>query len=151
MISEKQSLVHLHIFIINELGNGISKRTWAASNPVQCFNWLTTYLPVAEEFDACPNHQCTCAVQGRVHTTLANGGVGFGIHSIQCTEHPHGDISIKDMEDRLQAKYGDFSKYDAFMDDNMGFWANDLDSYVQAFQVSFNESVIFLTYYNLEV
>jgi len=115
-------------------GNGISKRTWAASDPVQCFNWLTTYLPVAEEFDACPNHQCTCAVQGRVHTTLANNGVGFGIHSIQCTQHPYGDISVKEMEDRLQAKYGDFSKYDAFMDDNMAFWANNLDNYAHAFQ-----------------
>ena len=96
---------------------------------------MTTYLPVAEEFDACPNHQCTCAVQGRVHTTLANNGVGFGIHSIQCTQHPYGDISVKEMEDRLQAKYGDFSKYDAFMDDNMAFWANNLDNYAHAFQV----------------
>ena len=119
------------------IGHGISKRTWAASDPVQCFNWFSKYLPVEEERDTCPNHQCTCAVQGRVHTTLANGGVGFGIHSILCTQHPYGDISVKDMEDRLQAKYGDFSKYDAFMDDNMGFWANDLDSYVQAFQVRF--------------
>ena len=96
---------------------------------------MTTYLPVAEEFDACPNHQCTCAVQGRVHTTLANNGVGFGIHSIQCTQHPYGDISVKEMEDKLQAKYGDFSKYDAFMDDNMAFWANNLDNYAHAFQV----------------
>ena len=40
------------------------------------------------------------------------------------------------MEHTLQAKYGDFSKYDAFMDDNMGLWANDLDPYVKAFQVS---------------
>ena len=39
------------------------------------------------------------------------------------------------MEDRLQAKYGDFSKYDAFMDDNMAFWANNLDNYAHAFQV----------------
>ena len=44
------------------------------------------------------------------------------------------------MEHTLQAKYGDFSKYDAFMDDNMGFWANDLDSYVQAFQVRFSKN-----------
>ena len=116
-------------------GHGISKRTWAASDPVQCFNWFSKYLPVEEERDTCPNHQCTCAVQGRVHTTLANGGVGFGIHSIQCTQHPYGDISVKDMEDRLQAKYGDFSKYDAFMDDNMAFWANNLDNYAHAFQV----------------
>ena len=39
------------------------------------------------------------------------------------------------MEDRIQAKYADFSKYDAFMDDNMAFWANNLDNYAHAFQV----------------
>ena len=40
------------------------------------------------------------------------------------------------MEQIIQAKYGDFSKYDAFMDDNMGFWSNDLDPFILAFLVS---------------
>ena len=66
----------------------------------------------------------------------SNGRDGFGIHAINCTQHPYGDIGLSEMEQTLQAKYGDFSKYDAFMDDNMGFWANDLDPYVKAFQVS---------------
>jgi hypothetical protein len=40
------------------------------------------------------------------------------------------------MEEIIQAKYGDFSKYDAFMDDNMGFWSNNLDPFILAFLVS---------------
>ena len=66
----------------------------------------------------------------------SNGRDGFGIHAINCTQHPYGDIGLSEMEHTIQAKYGDFSKYDAFMDDNMGLWTNDLDPYVRAFQVS---------------
>ena len=66
----------------------------------------------------------------------SNGRDGFGLHAINCTQHPYGEIGLSEMEHTLQAKYGDFSKYDAFMDDNMGLWANDLDPYVKAFQVS---------------
>jgi hypothetical protein len=40
------------------------------------------------------------------------------------------------MEEIIQAKYGDFSKYDAFMDDNMGFWSNNLDPFILSFLVS---------------
>ena len=117
-------------------GNGISKRTWASSDPVQCFNWFTTYLPTRNEYDGCTNHFCECAVQGRVHTTTQIPlAVGFGLHSIQCTEHPYGSISVKEMEDLIQEKYGNFTEYHPFMDDNMGLWANELDSYIEAFQV----------------
>jgi len=116
-------------------GNGISKRTWASAHPIQCYNWFTTYLPVAAEHTQCHDqHHCPCATQGRVHTTRSNGRDGFGIHAINCTQHPYGDIGLSEMEHTIQAKYGDFSKYDAFMDDNMGLWTNDLDPYVRAFQ-----------------
>jgi len=124
-------------------GNGISKRTWASSDPVQCFNWFTTYLPTRNEYDGCTNHFCECAVQGRVHTTTQIPlAVGFGLHSIQCTEHPYGSISVKEMEDLIQEKYGNFTEYNPFMDDNMGLWANELDSYIEAFQ---RDKIPFLT------
>ena len=44
-------------------GRGVSKRTWASSNPVKCFDWFTKYLPVEQEGTSCHNHQCECAVQ----------------------------------------------------------------------------------------
>ena len=58
------------------------------------------------------------------------------MHTINCTQHPYGDIGLPEMEEIIQAKYGDFSEYDAFMDDNMGFWSNDLDPFILAFLVS---------------
>ena len=57
------------------------------------------------------------------------------MHTINCTQHPYGDIGLPEMEEIIQAKYGDFSEYDAFMDDNMGFWTNDLDTYILDFIV----------------
>ena len=57
------------------------------------------------------------------------------MHTINCTQHPYGDIGLLEMEEIIQAKYGDFSEYDAFMDDNMGFWTNDLDTYILDFIV----------------
>jgi len=115
-------------------GRGISKRTWASANPIKCYDWFSKYLPVENEHSNCPDlHYCTCATQGRVHTTRDNGLDGFGIHTINCTQHPYGDIGLPEMEEIIQAKYGDFSKYDAFMDDNMGFWSNDLDPFILAF------------------
>ena len=72
-----------------------------------------------------------------ISVTLRDNGLdGFGIHTINCTQHPYGDIGLPEMEEIIQAKYGDFSKYDAFMDDNMGFWSNDLDPFLLAFIVS---------------
>ena len=57
-------------FFIILQGNGISKRTWATAHPIQCYNWFTTYLPVANEHTQCQDqHHCPCATQGRVHTT----------------------------------------------------------------------------------
>ena len=81
------------------------------------------------------NH-CPCATQGRVHTDIPSGGIGFGLHAINCTYHPYGALSVKDIEDKFQAKFGDLSTYDAFMDYNMGLWANNLDPFVTHFQVN---------------
>ena len=77
------------------------------------------------------------AVTRSVESSMQPPGLphGFGIHTIHCTSHPHGDISIFQMEKTPQSKYGDFSHYDAFMDENMGFWTNDLDPYVKEFDV----------------
>ena len=66
--------------------------------------------------------------------------MGFGLHAINCTFHPYGELSIADMEQKFQAKFGDFLQYDAFMDYNMGLWANNLDSFVQKFQVNIKKN-----------
>ena len=86
------------------------------------------------------NH-CPCATQGRVHTDIPSGGIGFGLHAINCTYHPYGALSVKDIEDKFQAKFGDLYTYDAFMDYNMGLWANNLDPFVTHFQVNTHKIV----------
>ena len=88
------------------------------------------------------NH-CPCATQGRVHTDIPSGGIGFGLHAINCTYHPYGALSVKDIEDKFQAKFGDMSTYDAFMDYNMGLWANNLDPFVTHFQVNTPHSILY--------
>ena len=130
---------------MHRLGHGISKHTWAATHPVQCYNWIMAYLPAAAESSNCrEGHYCDCATQGRTHTTAeVHAQGGFSLHTINCTFHPYGELSIHDIETEFKQKINDFtSGYDGFMDYNMGFWTNDLDIYIQKFQA---DSVPFLS------
>jgi len=43
------------------MGNGISKSTWGASNPIECLNFNLKYLPVTTAPDDCTNNVCECA------------------------------------------------------------------------------------------
>ena len=45
------------------VGHGISKHTWAASHPRQCYNWFYDFLPVREDFGSCTDGNCECATQ----------------------------------------------------------------------------------------
>lgn len=41
-------------------GNGISKCTWAVTDPIAALSWLKTYLPsVRDAGDSCRNNQCS--------------------------------------------------------------------------------------------
>jgi len=124
------------------VGHGISKHTWAASDPRSCYNWFYDFIPVREDFGSCTNGACECATQGRVALdgytgttdTTRPGPSGFGLHTINCTHHPYGDLSLLDVEKIFAEKLGDMSALDGFMDYNLGLWTNDLSTYVQKFQ-----------------
>jgi len=126
------------------VGHGISKHTWAASDPRSCYNWFYDFIPVREDFGSCTNGACECATQGRVALdgytgttdTTRPGPSGFGLHTINCTHHPYGELSILDVENIFAEKLGDMSVLDGFMDYNLGLWTNDLSTYVQKFQNS---------------
>merc|ERR1712055_48452 len=132
------------------VGHGISKHTWAASNPRQCYDWFYDFIPVREDFGSCPDGNCECATQGRValdgytgHTDITRPGpTGFGVHTINCTHHPYGELSLVDVENIFEEKFGDMSALDGFMDFNLGLWTNDLSTYVRKFQ---NKGQDFLT------
>ena len=45
------------------LGNGVSKHTWAASDPRACYDWFFKFIPVTEEAASCDDGICECATQ----------------------------------------------------------------------------------------
>ena len=59
------------------------------------------------------------------------GPTGFGVHTINCTHHPYGELSLADVENIFEEKFGDMSVLDGFMDFNLGLWTNDLSTYVR--------------------
>jgi len=135
------------------IGNGVSKHTWAASNPRDCYDWFTTFIPVTEEAASCDDGICDCATQGRVKLDGYIGKPlldkveqkslsGFPLHTVNCSYHPYGELSLYDMEKIFQEKFGDFSIFDGFMDFNLGLWTNDLDVYIRKFQA---QNLPFLT------
>ena len=58
---------------------------------------------------------------------------GFPLHTVNCSFHPYGELSLYDMEKIFQDKFRDFSTFDGFMDFNLGLWTNDLDIYIRLF------------------
>merc|ERR1712110_1226813 len=59
--------------------------------------------------------------------------MGFGIHMINCTQHPYGEKSLADVEGLIANEWKDFKSHHPFMEYNAAFWASSLDSYVAAF------------------
>ena len=118
---------------------GIYKNTWAASDPIECYNWMTNFLPVLPEASDCKDgHYCECAIQGRVHTlSTRNPHDKFGLHTVNCSHHPVGPWPLRQIEDIFGEKLANFTNsYHPFMDHNMGFWANDLDPYIARFHLA---------------
>ena len=58
------------------------------------------------------------------------GGGGFGLHSINCTEHPYGEMSLADVEAKVTAEVGDFTTMSQHMDSNVGIQVADLSTYI---------------------
>ena len=87
-------------------------------------------MGVEEDKSSCTDGICECAVQGRALMNASSGkpGNGFGLHSIKCTEHPYGTVSLEDMEKKIQEKMDDFSSYHPFMDYITQFYTTKLDS-----------------------
>jgi len=66
-------------------GYGIGKSTWAAPDPVKCYDFFTKYLPVVDSTGNCDDHECkidgqVCNTQARVNL---NDVKDFGIHAVR--------------------------------------------------------------------
>jgi len=115
------------------MGNGISKSTWGVSDPNKCGTFIKKYIPAKEAPDDCTGGKCECATQARFQLKDYTSFGGFGLHTINCTNHPYGEQSLSDIEGKIHAAWGDFKTHHPFMDYNAGFWAPNLDTYVTAF------------------
>lgn len=55
---------------------------------------------------------------------------GFGLHTVNCTDHPYGKHSLMDIEQKIHKEWGDFKELHPFMDYNVGLWTTELSEYV---------------------
>jgi hypothetical protein len=53
------------------------------------------------------------------------------VHSINCTYHPYGEFSLKEIEARQTKEVNDFNDgYNQHLDSHLGLWVSDLKTVV---------------------
>ena len=85
-------------------GDGVSKYTRGHSDPRTCMRWFKRYLEGDDAPGECTAGICECATQGRVQVGEGRNAPSFGVHSINCSYHPYGEYSLKDVEDMMTAE-----------------------------------------------
>lgn len=138
-------------------GNGISKSTYATTDPISGKEFLMNYFPLATPGDECTNDLCVCPAgeggdeewyiqQGRVYLLsesddassgrrLQSAGSGFGMHMVNVSNHLWtGGISVQEVEAHFTRKIGNFTEFDAFMDYNVMLYTADLSGYISTFK-----------------
>ena len=60
-----------------------------------------------------------------------DGPWGFGLHTVNCSFHPYGELSLADVEGIFQEKFGQWDRLDGFMDYSLGLWSHDLGPLAQ--------------------
>lgn len=141
-------------------GQGISKFTKGHSHPTECLSFFTDILGGTIPSDECQDNKCECATQGRaslaVSTVMDQFLSGpppppprqseFGIHSINCTYHPYGSMSLEDVEDKITNEVGDFEVYNQHMDSHVGLKTSDLSTYIDRLDQSGQYPYLSLSY-----
>ena len=122
----------------------ISKQTWSVSDPTSAADFLYKYFPVECETDGgftdyslCHHSQGECGSYVRLALNGTNEGEHvpcFGLHMVNAKDRPAGNVSVSEVETHFDARLTDMSTYDPFMDISMMFYANSLQTYVEAFE-----------------
>jgi hypothetical protein len=120
--------------IAQGMGDGVSKSTWGSSDPRKCAAFIEKYIPAKVAKDSCTDGKCECATQGRFQLENGSSFGGFGLHTINCTDHPYGEHSLADVEDMIHTEWGNFTEFHHFMDYNAQLYAVDLDEYLEKFE-----------------
>merc|ERR1712137_350927 len=120
--------------------------THASSQPIAGKQFMNKYFNVQTPGDECDNDTCECSgaptiEQGRVFTTREidpsagmSPGNGFGLHLVSVPGHKtSGGLTIEEVEANFKAKLGEMTTFDSFMDYNVVFATNSLQTYKAAF------------------
>jgi hypothetical protein len=135
------------------VGNGVSKSTYATSDPIPAKEFMMKYFPTCTPGDECTNDICDCPAgtggdtewyiqQGRVWITTygscsggPSAGNGFGVHMVNLTNHKWtGGMSTEEVEGYFKEKMGDMTKFDSFMDYNTMWFTSGLSTYASTFK-----------------
>ena len=137
-------------------GNGISKATYAANDPIPGKLFLSNYLDVADASDECGGDVCECSYEGEhwsvqqgrvelmqnISTSLEGTPEGntppnrqFGIHLVNTTAHwTTGGMTVAHVESIVDAKLGELDGFDSFLDYSLVIYVSSLASLVQQFK-----------------
>lgn len=127
-------------------GDGISKQTYAVTDPQAALTFFAKYLPIhcGDPTSMCNSSDPKCGQKGRGNlcseydtTTCSGSGMSsFMFHMVNTSSRPSGPLAtVADVEkvfdEKMAAAFAN-KKYDAFMDFSVAFWASDLDAYIKA-------------------
>lgn len=127
-------------------GDGISKQTYAATDPQASITWLARYLPIqcGDSTDMCNSSDAKCGQKGRVNLIPEDSSASefppawssFMFHQVNTSARPSGPTTVAQVEAVFDEKMGaafQAQRYDSFMDYSVAFWASDLDTYLTKF------------------
>jgi len=127
-------------------GDGISKQTYAATDPQASITWLARYLPIqcGDSTAMCNSSDPKCGQKGRVNLIPEDSYSGefppamssFMFHQVNTSARPSGPTTIAQVEAVFDEKMDSAcqaQRYDSFMDYSVALWASDLDTYLTKF------------------
>lgn len=129
-------------------GNGISKQTYAVTDPQAAFTWFAQYLPIhcSDPLPMCNSTDAQCGQKGRSNlcsessTDTCEGSTfaTFMFHMVNTSARPSGMLaSVADVEahfdEKMKAAFA-AKKYDAFMDFSVAFAVSDMDIFLAKFK-----------------
>jgi hypothetical protein len=69
--------------------------------------------------------------------TLGSDSQSFGVHAINCTDHPYGEYSLADVETKMTNEINDFKDgYNQHLDSHLGLWMDDLASTIRTLEMN---------------
>jgi hypothetical protein len=101
-------------------GDGISKSTYASSEPLKGERFLVDFFPASKETNECPGNVCNCSWRGEAFEVYegrtALDASGFGLHLVDTEKSTAGGLPVKNVEDHFAEKLAGAKGYDAFYD-----------------------------------